>query len=337
MRNTRRRKRRPKRRRGSLPRVSAIPHTTRPAWPAIRAGRFASTIASDSHEGCRVCLLGLPDDVGVGLNNGRPGARNGPLAFREALATYGTTFDLVRDRTIATRVFDAGDIVPADGSDADTLRKTHVRVTEAVRAIHDLGMLPVCIGGGHDLTFPAVRALSQHIGGAVGGLNLDAHLDVRAEVGSGMPFRALIDGGFLDPRHFAVVGAARFAHTLEHAHWLTERGGTILDIDTVLAQPRAIAEGFKRLASGAAPDAPVFVTIDLDAIDGSQAPGVSAVNPMGVSVQQAVEVARRAGANPNVKHFDIMELNPDFDDGRTARIAALLFLTFIAGCEDRWA
>ena len=68
---------------------------------------------------------------------------------------------------------------------------------------------------------------------------------------------------------------------------------------------------------------------------GSFAPGVSAVNPMGVTPAIAASVAEQAGSNPMVRHFDIMELSPTHDDGRTARLAALLFIHFLAGFERR--
>ena len=67
-----------------------IPHCSPPVWPeAIPASRFASLIRRASPEGCRIGLIGLADDLGVRLNNGRPGAREGPRAFRAALARYG--------------------------------------------------------------------------------------------------------------------------------------------------------------------------------------------------------------------------------------------------------
>lgn len=327
----------------SEPRI--IPHTAAPEWPLIRAGadRFASAIRADDPDGCIACILGLPDDLGVKMNHGRPGARHGPAAIRRALTGYGTTFDLLRNRPLEVRVFDAGDIVPAlpdefDDDETAALALTHERITEAALAIHERGMIPVCIGGGHDLTFPTVRALARHTGTPVGGLNFDAHLDVRAEPGSGMPFRALIEGRHLDPKRFCVFGASRFATSREHAHWLAERGGHIVEVESALAQRDALKDAFKRLVIGDAPDAPVFVTIDLDAIDGSQAPGVSATNPMGLTVAHAVEAARRAGSHHGVRHFDVMEHNPDQDRGaRTARVAALLVLTFLAGLPDRWA
>ena len=315
----------------------AIPHTASATWPAPRPGRFSSSIRSDSPEGCAIALLGLPDDRGVVMNHGRPGAKEGPAAIRAALSSYGAGYDALHERAVEVRVFDAGDVMASTRSDArDALRETHDRATEAALAIHEAGMIPVCLGGGHDLTFATVRALAQHSGIGVGGLNVDAHLDVREEAGSGMPFRALIEGGHVNAKCFTVLGAGRFANAREHCEWLTERGGRIITVDTALRSDGAVKEAMSRMASGDAPDAPAFVTIDLDGIDGSQAPGVSAVNPMGLRVDQAVSAARLAGNRASVRHFDVMELSPANDvGGRTARIAALLVLTFIAGFAGR--
>ena len=271
------------------------------------------------------------------MNGGRPGAGEGPAAIRAALAGFGTDYDGLHERGIDVPVYDAGDVGPSTRADPlDALRETHDRATEAARAIHEAGMVPVCLGGGHDLTFPTVRALSQHAGGAVGGLNLDAHLDVRDAPGSGMPFRSLIDGGFLNPTCFTVLGVGRFSNSREHCEWLAGRGARLIGAETALRSAGAIKESFTRLASGEAPDAPAFVTIDLDGIDASQAPGVSALNPMGLRVEHAVQAARLAGTRASVRHFDVMELSPPHDDrGRTARLAALLVLTFIAGFAGR--
>ncbi len=314
-----------------------IPHTTSPTWAPARPGRFASTIRTDSPVGCAVALLGLPDDRGVVMNHGRPGAKDGPAAIRAALSAFGADYDGLHERDLDVAVYDAGDVLPSTRTDpVEALNETHERVTAAARAIHDLGLIPICLGGGHDLTFPTVRALAQQYGHSIGGVNLDAHLDVRAEPGSGMPFRALIEGGHVNPRCFSVLGAGRFANSGEHSRWLTAQGAHIIDAEVVLRSDVPIKETFSRLASGEAPDAPSFVTIDLDAIDASQAPGVSALNPMGLSVRHAVQVARHAGTRASVRHFDIMELSPMHDDrARTARIAALLVLTFLAGFQGR--
>ena len=300
-------------------------------------GRFSQTFRTESAVGSGVALIGLPDDVGVSMNGGRAGAKEGPGAIRRALAAYGGGYDGLLGREISAAVYDAGDVeVSPLGDRAEALHETHERVTAAVLAAHEMGMVPVCLGGGHDLTFASVRALSVYTGAAVSGVNVDAHLDVRAEAGSGMPFRSLIDGGYLNARCFTVVGAGRFANSGEHHEWLLERGGRIIDAEAVLRSDAGMKEAFRRLATGDAPAQPGFVTIDLDGIDGSQAPGVSAVNPMGLGVLHAVQAARLAGMRENVRHFDVMELNPEHDDGgRTARVAALLVLTFLAGFSSR--
>ncbi|HND60953.1 MAG TPA: hypothetical protein PLB90_05695, partial [Opitutaceae bacterium] len=70
--------------------MTTVPHTRPGRWPRpISTARFAATIRRDSPRGCAVALLGLPDDTGVKLNGGRPGAAGGPTAFRAALARYG--------------------------------------------------------------------------------------------------------------------------------------------------------------------------------------------------------------------------------------------------------
>lgn len=238
-------------------------------------------------------------------------------------------------------VVDVGDVIPATGktNPEETLRETHDRVTEAVRAVHAAGLVPVCIGGGHDLTFPTVRSLSQHVGGPVGGRNVDAHLDVRETVGSGMPFRRLIEGGFVEAKQFAVLGAGRFANSAEHVQWLRSKGAHL----TIAPQGRH-RDNDEKAEYGTVRAR--FLSFDMDVIDGSQAPGVSAVNPCGISVREGLMIVDALARDPAVRHFDIMELNPLQDDpawdakfpervGRTARIAALLFLTFVAAFAER--
>ncbi|TVQ65231.1 MAG: hypothetical protein EA379_00230 [Phycisphaerales bacterium] len=338
-----------------------IPHTVAPNWPERREDRFASSFSLDSPDGCAIALLGLPDDTGVRLNRGRLGAAGGPRAFRAALAAFGVGYDAHEQRDIGVRVFDAGDVdvvlpprphiglddSPAPAAEVDLesqrddleerLRETHRRVTEAVGAIHSMGMLPVCIGGGHDLTFASVRALAQHAGAPVGGINVDPHLDVREQPGSGMGYRALIEGGHVDAERLVQYSTGRYVNTRAHHEWLSAKGAAIISVDKALEHTAALNVAFDRISRGATE--PAFVSFDLDAIDGAQAPGVSAVCPMGLNVGHALRIAERAGRHPSVRHFDIMELCPPNDEppsaGRTARVAAMLFLSFVSAYSER--
>ncbi|MGD9790998.1 MAG: formimidoylglutamase [Phycisphaerales bacterium] len=290
-----------------------------PTWPdSIPAARFAAAIEHRSPTGCDVALIGLPDDLGVRLNSGRPGASEGPREFRAALSRYG-----VADPPDITwpKVFDAGDIEPDKGTDADALARTHDKVTAVVTEILNLGLFPIAIGGGHDLTFPFVRAVAQKHG-TLDGVYFDAHLDVRPEPGSGMPFRKLIEDG--RARRLQVFGLNRVVTTEAHARWFTDNDGVI---HTPESRPRS-PEDF--------PVWPCFVSLDLDVIDSAHAPGVSAINPAGWSAADAQAAAVAAGRTPSVRCFDLMELSPPHDhDGRTARLAAHLFLSFLHGFAQR--
>lgn len=289
----------------------AVPHTKPGRWPKhITASRFAATIRRDSPEGCAVALLGLPDDRGVRMNHGRTGASGGPTAFRAALARYGSAESASGP---LPRVFDAGDVKPGRSLD-----ETHARVTAATAALLDAGLVPLAVGGGHDLTFPFVRAVAARHS-PLAGLYFDAHLDVRETPGSGMPFRRLVEDCGVSALH--LHGFRPMVNLREHLVWFTAHSGrTYLDgVKVVL--PRADN---------------LFVSFDLDVLDAAQAPGVSALNPAGWSVREAEAWVRALGADLRVRCFDLMELNPRFDaDGRTARVAAHLFLTFLAAFAQR--
>lgn len=288
--------------------MKPIPHTRAPRWPkGIAPGRFAAGMRRASPDGCRVALLGLADDTGVKLNGGRPGAAEGPTAFRAALARYGAAQP---DYPV---VFDAGDVIPGR-----TLEETHARVSATTAALLDRGLFPVAIGGGHDLTFPFVRAVAARFP-KLAGIYFDAHLDVREEAGSGMPFRRLVEDCAVSALH--LHGFRPLVNSTAHLAWFRAHSGRIYQDGTKVALPRVRS---------------LFASFDLDVLDAAQAPGVSAMNPCGWTVREAEAWVRTCGASPAVRCFDLMELNPRHDvDGRTARIAAHLFLTFLSGFAAR--
>jgi formiminoglutamase len=312
--------------------TSRTPHTRPGADYDAKPGRLAARLQRASHHGCRCALLGLPDDLGVQLNGGRPGAKTGPSQFRSALARFGVAWDGLAGRELDLHIFDAGDVEPAPGDDEAALFETHRRVLEAVTYLHEHGLLPVCIGGGHDLSLPAISALSRQSGAVLGGINLDAHLDVRARVGSGMPFRRLIEAGHLDPQRFSEVGLGRFSNDAADLEWIRTRGAQLIFAESLLEHGLDAAALLSHACSGGT----AFVSIDLDGLDQTVAPAVSAPSPLGVRLHDAARLAEAAGAHPAIRHFDLMEFCPRFDlDSRTARSAVLLFLHFVAGLLER--
>lgn len=285
--------------------------TTAGIWPDdLARDSMALQMARADPAGCQVALVGLADDLGVRLSGGRVGAAEGPYAFRSALGRYGVARPLGGR---LPRVFDAGDVVPGL-----TLAETHDRVTRVTQAILDLQLIPVGIGGGHDLTFAMVRALSERIEEPLTGVVLDATLDVKEEEGASRMLRKVVEECRVRELH--VFGLDPFATGAREMAWFTAHGG------------RAGSFGF----DGAWPGGDLFVSIDLGVLDQAHAPGVSTMNPLGWSPARAENWARAAGRNPRVRLFDLMELAPRHDtDGRTARLAARLFLAFLQGVSER--
>lgn len=290
--------------------MTMIPHTRPGNWPTKLAESKIASRLKPSPEGCQIGLIGIPDDTGVKLNHGRPGAAQGPDALRAALARYGVAEP--HDWAWPS-IWDAGDVevVPGD------LEETHERVTNATLAMIEQGVFPIMLGGGHDLTFPFVRAVAE-FHKPMHGIYFDAHLDVREETGSGMPFRRLIESGAADS--LRVHGLDPYANTREHIDWFKDNGGCIAGRthdDDWLAQP-------------------TFVSLDMDVFDSAFAPGVSAHNPCGWSPSLGEQWVFQAGRHKQVKCFDIMELSPPHDqDGRTARLAARMLLAFLRGFSER--
>lgn len=300
-------------------------------WPDPRPGRFASGIidfhrlgalpagtplVAAGHQFAGIGLLGLADDHGVSLNGGRTGAAQGPDAFRTALASYGAGHSVALDG-FEVPVVDLGNIVPGDD-----LEQTHDRVSRVVAAMLGAGLMPVGIGGGHDMTFPEVRAVIDTLTGPAGqaldGVYFDAHLDVRDEPGSGMPFRRLIEHGGIGS--LSLHGFDPLSNTPAYLDWFTQHGGNRVEWPP-LQWPRSAAQ---------------FVSICLDVVDMAQAPGVSAPHPAGWSARRLADYAEAAGRHPAVCCFDIMEFSPPFDEGgRTGRLAAHLFLRFLTGLNQR--
>lgn len=290
-------------------------------------------------------LIGVPFDEGVALGGGRPGAAGGPTALRKAMLRYGTTYDPEHDIDFDhLRLADAGDleVVP------DNVAATHERLAETVAAILDAGAVPIVIGGGHDATFGSVKGLMAGAA-SVAGINVDAHLDLRevvdglalsdveGRITSGTPYRRILEELDLPGQNLVEFGLHGSVNSREHMRYAQKRGVPCLTLGQVRQQ--GIYAAFTRqlrLLSGRAGS--LFVSIDLDVFASAYAPGVSAPGVEGLTAEEGRRIAFAAGGHPQVRLFELMELNPLFDvDERTSRLAVMLLCAFLAGLATRKA
>ncbi|MFI6428742.1 formimidoylglutamase [Rhodococcus oryzae] len=264
-------------------------------------------------------LVGFRSDEGVRRNRGRPGAARGPTALRHALASMALAAPI--------RVFDAGDVAVAVGHLEDGQR----RLGDVVAGLLDAGHFVAVLGGGHEVAYGSYLGLSTSAAGMSGArlgvLNLDAHFDLRddAAPNSGTPFRQMADAEAERGRllNYAVLGIAQPSNTAALFTRAVSLGVRyLLDDDCGTANLPAVesfVDEFLRTADL------VHLTIDLDVLPASVAPGVSAPAAFGVPlevIQRVCDIVARSG---KLALLDIAELNPKLDfDNRTARTAARL-------------
>ncbi len=273
----------------------------------------------------RTVVMGFPYDGGI---PSRPGARFGPRAIRDALASFGS-WDGERD---VPPVLDLGDVSLPGMNGADA----HARIEDAARRVFAAGARPVFLGGDHGCTGSILRGLAAarpQTGLAL--INVDAHLDVReyddeGHLSSGTPFRRGMETPILDGGHIAMIGIRRFANSQYYMDFATEQGIRVSPVEDVQTHgAMKVAKGaLYRATEGA--DA-LYLSIDMDAADAAYAPGVSAPGTGGLTSREMIDIVRTVAIDPRLVAADIMETSPPYDqDGRTARLAARLLLEILA-------
>ena len=130
-------------------------------------------------------LIGVPQDIGVRRNNGRPGAGDAPDAVRAMLYRL-TPYDAETRQSVPDGfLFDAGNL-----DCSGELEEIHERLEGVVAEVCRAGLLPIVIGGGHDITYAAASGVCA-VHSPLGMFNFDAHLDVRPP-GSAAEFRHVV-------------------------------------------------------------------------------------------------------------------------------------------------
>ena len=289
-------------------------------------------------EGADAALLGVPEDRGILANKGREGARLGPRAIRKAFYRLTPGFNpFLSD----LKLVDLGDI----RTQGRTLEEVHEDLASVVGEVAALGVVPLVLGGGHDLAYPDLLGLCTGLKlgeGQLGVINVDQHLDVRdlsfGGITSGTPFyRALeeLPGRPLRGENFVEYGVQESHNSPYYYNWLMERRATILTLGEV--QGRPIETFLKSLQLAGRGPRVLTVSVDIDAVRSTDAPGASAGSPNGLSAQDVAKIAHLAGRTERVRLLDILETCPPLDqDGRTASLAADILFWFLKGmCERR--
>lgn len=254
----------------------------------------------------RIVLFGIPFEGRVNL---RRGADHGPQELRLASDSI-ETYSPVLGR-------DLEDLAIADVGDCDlgagTPREQLARARDEVRAFWRPGLRPVMLGGDHTATLPVIEVLAPAIPD-LRILQLDAHPDLREE--------------FLGERYNYASAMARVMDVVapERVYQVGMRTGAREEFQRKIPHlfPAHRIHPIEAVR-GLLPELrahPLYVTIDVDVLDPSEAPGTGAPEPCGLTAAELVEIVRLL-APCRIVGTDLMEVAQAWDpSGRTGITAS---------------
>ena len=258
----------------------------------------------------RITLVGIPYDGGSSYLRGAAAA---PAAIRDALVSPSSNSfsEARRDLSLHRELADAGDLDLSVGEPREIIE-------ESARSILRTGRRPLFLGGDHSISYPILRAFPQ-VFPRLTIVHIDAHADLYDEFNGdryshACPFARIMEESLAD--RLVQVGV----RTLNDHQW-TQAGRFGVEVIDMAAW-----EG------GARPDVsgPLYISLDLDALDPAFAPGVSHWEPGGLTVRDVITLIQKLGGQ--LVGADIVEYNPTRDPtGITAYVAAK-FVKELASC-----
>lgn len=246
-------------------------------------------------------LLGVPWDASSSYLRGAAAA---PPLIRAALASPSSNLWSESLRDVEGAVADAGDL----DLSGDAPREA---IEAGARDVIANGGRPLALGGDHSITYPLLRAFRpSHPRLTI--LHIDAHADLYEDFEGDLyshacPFARVMEEGLAD--RLVQVGIRTL--NMHQCAQGDRYGVEVIDM-------RAWSGGARPELSG-----PVYLSLDLDALDPVFAPGVSRWEPGGLTVREVISLVQ--GMPGPLSGADLVEYNPVRDpSGITAVVAAKL-------------
>ena len=269
----------------------------------------------------------------VGVASGRgstdPGCEAGAQVLRELHLPAR-----LRAHGIRTRWTPVIRALPAHRADTlSAVRRICQRLAGRVEHILRQGDLPIVVGGDHTCAIGTWKGIAHAVqeDGRMGLLWIDAHMDAHTpqttESGMlhGMPVACLLgygypeltsiaDGVSLDPARVCLYGVRSFERG--EAELLDRLGVRVFFMSEIAS--RGVAQTLREAIAIVAGAAAGFgITLDLDAIDPGDAPGVGTPAEGGMRAADLLSALAEHGGHPRLLGIEIVEYNP-FRDRQAA-------------------
>jgi agmatinase len=292
-------------------------------------------------------VAGVPIDQGVVTSRG--GARYGPRGIREASMSIRGAYEVSSDQTLrdadgdtwlrpkqAANIADIGDfhINPTD------IRDTTDTVIQGVGDIVKRGGFPVILGGDHYVAYPGfagfARGMAERTSNPrLGYLHIDSHPDFRDRHGVGGEYthgtqvRRLSEDSTISYKNMAWVGLN--GAVIDPAqHRIFDSGGMkVMSANVVREQGPAEVVRRAMEVVGDGTDG-VYVSIDIDVVDGSQSPGTGSLVFSGITTGELLGITEALSGYDVIGAVDMCEVSPPLDPtGRTIALAARALVSLL--------
>lgn len=263
-----------------------------------------------------VAVVGVPFDSAVSY---RPGARFGPAHVR-ASSKLLRGFNPVQDIEpfAVQQVVDAGDIACNPFDIGEAIRQ----IDEGARELASTGAKLMTIGGDHTIALPLLRVMHE-MHGPIAVVHFDAHLDTwdtyfGAPYTHGTPFRRASEEGLIDKTgsiHVGIRGPLYSRQDLTDDQVLGFQVLGCHEMDDL--GWRGVVERIRARVG----DRPTYVSLDIDVLDPSFAPGTGTPEAGGLTSRELLNILR-SFADLNLVGADIVEVAPAYDQAEITGVAA---------------
>lgn len=253
------------------------------------------------HPPARTALLGVPYDANSSF---LPGPALAPGRIRETLHNGAGNYWTERGFNPIEH--------PRFADHGRLKYNGYLGIQQAIQEEMASGWRTLCLGGDHSITYPILRAYHQYYPNLTV-LQFDAHGDLYDNFmgnrySHASPFARIMEEGLC--QRLVQVGVRTLnSHQREQ---VSRFGVEVLEMKDFAARWSTLHF-----------HGPLYISLDLDGLDPSCAPGVSHHEPGGLSVRQVLDVLHRIDVP--VVGADLVEYNPHRDvRGMTAAVAAKL-------------
>jgi len=279
-------------------------------------------------------LFGIPEDIGVRANAGRPGAASAWESAIKSIANIqhnrfckGSQLLILGSLDVKEELKQAENLNFHDVDDRKKfsilVEKLDKEVSHIIFNIVKAGKIPIIIGGGHNNAYGNIKGTALAKGKPINAINLDAHSDFRILEGrhSGNGFSYSFDEGFLKKYFiFGLHESYTSKNVLLRLKDLEDRVRFNTYDEISIRKVKNFEQELNQALSFIKNDC-FGIEIDLDSIPNIAS---SAMTPSGFSVEQARQLIHHFGQHANASYLHICEGAPDLCDEKNPQMIGKL-------------